>query len=107
MSIRFVPRFNRHASISSSPILCKSPNGPRYSFDPGESMLRMSALGIVSTVLMTALGVQAQEDYATWPSYKNVIVNTKAGGAAISANVFEYPLLVRLDSTSPDIFLQG
>ena len=39
-------------------------------------------------VLALALSsVQAAEDYSTWTSYKNVVVNTKATGAAVGANV--------------------
>jgi hypothetical protein len=57
-----------------------------------------------AVVALALCSVQAAEDYSTWPSYKNVAINTKATGANVGTNVLNYPVLVRLDSTSADVF---
>lgn len=50
-------------------------------------------------VLMGCAGVLAQENYTTWPYYKNITLNTSASGANVAGNVARFPVLVRLTPT--------
>jgi hypothetical protein len=57
-------------------------------------------------IALLAAAVSGQENYSTaWSGHKNVIVNSVAAG--ISASVFRFPLLVRLDSTHASLFTQA
>jgi len=49
-------------------------------------------------VLLGVLTAFAQENYGTWPYYKNLTINTSASGANVTGNVFKVPILVRLSA---------
>ena len=60
----------------------------------------------LAVALAVGVGV-AQENYATgWSGHKNVIVNTSSiqGGANVSGNVLNFPLLVRLGTADSAVF---
>lgn len=65
------------------------------------------SLGGLALAALAFTSASAQENYSTWPAYRTVILNTKASGANVGANVLGYPVLVRLDSTAADVFTQG
>ena len=58
------------------------------------------------TLGLTALCAMAQETYSTWPSVRQVIVNTTSasGGANVPGTVTNFPLLVRLNANQSDVF---
>ena len=60
---------------------------------------------------LAALGaVHAQENYvSSWSGHKNVVLNTHSvqGGAAVSGNVYNFPVLVRLGTADSAIFIQS
>ena len=51
-------------------------------------------------VLALAGLVCAQENYATWPRYKNLTINTTSSGANVPGVVTNFPILVRLTSST-------
>ncbi len=58
------------------------------------SLAFFSAIG---TGLLTSSGA---EDYSTWSFTENITLNTSATGAAITENVQDFPVLVRLTSSN-------
>jgi hypothetical protein len=60
-----------------------------------------------SVFLLSAAIAGAQENYSNWSKYKTVKINTGSTGAATAATVANFPLLVRLDSNSADVFAQA
>jgi hypothetical protein len=66
----------------------------------------MKKLLILSAIAALCAGsAGAQENYAQWLKFKNITVNTKASGANVSADVTNFPVLVRLDSVNAaDVF---
>jgi hypothetical protein len=58
--------------------------------------------GILALCLLLSLSskVFAQEDYNTWSHSQKIFINTTSGGAGISADVMNFPLLVRLTSSA-------
>lgn len=60
--------------------------------------------GLVATVASVS---QAQENYATWGKSKPITINTSATGANITDTLYNFPLLVRLDSTHAEVFTQS
>ena len=66
---------------------------------------RLSA--ILSAVALSAASLFAQENYASWKSYRTINVNTTAGGANVAGAVTNYPLAVRLTAAQADVFASG
>jgi hypothetical protein len=61
-----------------------------------------------SAALLVAALASGQENYETgWSHHRDVILNTTPGGANVSTTVTEFPLLVRLDSSSAHVFAQA
>lgn len=52
---------------------------------------------VIGTGLLTSWGA---EDYSTWSFTENITLNTSATGAAITGNVQDFPVLVRLTSSN-------
>lgn len=64
--------------------------------------------GIFATIgLLAVAGFTQEEDYATWGKSRPVVINTSATGAAISDTLYNFPLLLRLDSTHAEMFAQA
>lgn len=60
---------------------------------------------MVPTVLLAAVTAYGQEDYAAnWSHHRDVFLNTTATGANVTADVADFPVLVRLDSGSAAVF---
>lgn len=50
----------------------------------------------------------AADDYSQWSYSQDVVFNTRASGAAVSATVKDFPVLIRLTSANAgDVFAQG
>jgi hypothetical protein len=49
----------------------------------------------------------AQENYGTWGKSKPITINTSPTGANITDTLYNFPLLVRLDSTHAEVFTQA
>ena len=64
--------------------------------------LHMSLALLAFTIL--AGTTLAQENYAQWSNYRNVILNTKASGANVAANQVNFPVLVRLTANDTAVF---
>ncbi len=47
-------------------------------------------------ILMGMLTAFSQENYGTWPYYKNITLNTSSSGSNVTGNVTKFPVLVRL-----------
>lgn len=54
---------------------------------------------IIITVLLIQLPIQAQEKYGNWTYSLRIHMNTKVSGANISEDVYNFPLLVQLDTS--------
>jgi hypothetical protein len=65
------------------------------------------SLGGLALAALAMTSASAQENYSTWASYRAITVNTKASGANVAASILNYPVLVRLDSASSDVFAQA
>jgi hypothetical protein len=70
-----------------------------------KSRFRLSA--VLGALALTAGSLFAQENYATWKSYRTITVNTAADGANVAGSVTNYPLAVRLTSAQADVFANG
>lgn len=58
--------------------------------------------GIFALALILSLSskVLAQDDYSTWSHSQKIFINTSSAGAATGSDVANFPLLVRLNSTT-------
>ena len=62
---------------------------------------------VLAALAVMAMAASAQ-NLALWPKYKNITVNTQAGGADVSADVTNFPVLVRLSAANAnDIFTEA
>ena len=55
------------------------------------------AAGLVM-VLLLAVGATAQDNYAQWNYSLNCTLNTTSSGANVDSNVFNFPVLIRLNA---------
>jgi hypothetical protein len=70
--------------------------------------MKNSHVVIGAFFLAGALSAQAQENYALWGKSRPITINTSATGANITADtLYDFPLLVRLDSTHAEVFTQA
>ena len=71
--------------------------------------------GLVSVTIWGALillcgstGVNAAEDYSTWPQFTTITLNTTPSGANVANNVLSFPLMIRLYTQNfPDFSTSG
>ena len=62
---------------------------------------------VLSAVLIVAglwNAVLAQENYSQWTSSRDVILNTKASGANVTATQVNFPVLIRLTASDSAVF---
>jgi hypothetical protein len=64
----------------------------------------MKPFRIVAVFGVVVSAAFAQENYATWGKSKPITINTSASGANIADTLYNFPLLVRLDSTHAEVF---
>jgi hypothetical protein len=70
----------------------------------------MRHLAFLLSAIAAMGSIQAQENYvSSWTGHKNVILNTNTvqGGAGVTGNVYNFPVLVRLGTADSLIFNQS
>jgi hypothetical protein len=60
-----------------------------------------------ATVLGLAAILSAQETYSTWSNHRDIYLNTQTNGASVSADVMNFPVLVRLAAKDSLTFSQA
>ena len=68
----------------------------------------MKKLFLAGMLLVGMAGMAfSQENYLTWPTFKNIILNTKASGAPITNAQVNFPVLVRLGARDSAVFISA
>ena len=61
---------------------------------------------IVGLLLFGTVVASAAENYSSWGSFRNIVVDTRnqAGGARVATDQVNFPVLVRLNASQADVF---